>query len=157
MQGLDHGKLVVIVVIVVIVETVEHQPVVQEGRCLPEDLAHHRGVDVRPRRRGFLTGRQQQVEGRMHRSHGHGHTMGPLPSRRNRFPRPSSRPVRKCRSELPARPLAGIGTGLGGRMNGMGDGSLMELLGVLACDGTGTTASDGFGGDIHARLDQVED
>jgi hypothetical protein len=42
-------------------------------------------------------------------------------------------------------------------MSDMGDGSLTDLLDVLACDGMGPTTSDGFGDDIIAPFDQVED
>jgi hypothetical protein len=42
-------------------------------------------------------------------------------------------------------------------MNDMGDGSLPDLLDVLACDGIGPASSDGFGDDILAPFDQVED
>ena len=39
----------------------------------------------------------------------------------------------------------------------MGDGSLTDPLAVLASDGIGTATSDGFGDDVLASLDQVED
>jgi hypothetical protein len=42
-------------------------------------------------------------------------------------------------------------------MRGMGDGSLTDLLDVLACNGIGPTTSDGIGDDIVAPFDQVED
>jgi hypothetical protein len=41
-------------------------------------------------------------------------------------------------------------------MNAMGDGSLTDLLDVVARDGIRPTASDGFGGDLLAPRDQVE-
>jgi len=47
-------------------------------------------------------------------------------------------------------------TGLGDRMNDMGDGSLTDPLAVLASDGIGTATSDGFGDDILAAFDQIE-
>jgi hypothetical protein len=42
-------------------------------------------------------------------------------------------------------------------MNDMGGVSLTDLLEVLAGDGVGPTTSDGFGDDIVAPFDQVED
>jgi hypothetical protein len=42
-------------------------------------------------------------------------------------------------------------------MNDMGDGSLTDPLAVLVRDGIGPTTSNGFGDDILAPFDQVED
>ena len=42
-------------------------------------------------------------------------------------------------------------------MNDMGDGGLTDPLAVLGCDGRRPATSDGFGDDILAPLDQVED
>jgi hypothetical protein len=39
----------------------------------------------------------------------------------------------------------------------MGDGDLTDPLAVLACDGRRLVTSDGFGDDVLAPLDQVED
>lgn len=87
-QGLDDSLLVVLV------ETIEDQTVVQESRRLLEDLAHHRGVDLRPRRRDRLTRGQQQVERGMRRDGGHEVTMRPATGRRKRLPVASRRGAR---------------------------------------------------------------
>jgi hypothetical protein len=42
-------------------------------------------------------------------------------------------------------------------MNDMGDGSLTDLLDVLARHGMGPTTADGIGEDMVAPFDQVED